>query len=77
MAVSRREYEHILIFIGIDLPWQSDKNHTGAAAFEGDADGILLRELSSGLSTLGAYRDDDYTECCRNSAATGRARKGL
>jgi len=56
-AVVNSEYRHITIFLGIDLAWQSDKNHTGAAAFEGDEDGVVLRELSSGLSTLGGVHE--------------------
>ena len=39
-------------FIGIDLAWQSDRNHSGGAVLEGDQSVVILREVSSGLGTL-------------------------
>ena len=39
-------------FIGIDLAWQSDRNHSGGAVLEGDQSAVTLREVSSGLGTL-------------------------
>jgi predicted RNase H-like nuclease len=39
-------------FIGIDLAWQSDRNHSGGAVLEGNERAVQLRELSSGLCTL-------------------------
>lgn len=39
-------------FIGIDLAWQSDKNHSGGAVLEGDQTAVALREVSSGLCSL-------------------------
>ncbi len=39
-------------FIGIDLAWQSDRNHSGGAVLEGDQSAVTLREVTSGLSTL-------------------------
>ena len=44
-------------FIGIDLAWQSDRNHTGAAAFRGDENRVELKTLSSGIATLAGVRD--------------------
>jgi predicted RNase H-like nuclease len=41
-------------FIGIDLAWKGDRNHTGAAAFRGDAARIVCVGLSRGISTLDA-----------------------
>jgi len=39
-------------FIGIDLAWQSDKNHSGGAVLEGDQSAVTLREVPSRLGTL-------------------------
>jgi predicted RNase H-like nuclease len=39
-------------FIGIDLAWQSDRNHSGGAVLEGDHSAVTLREVSSQLRTL-------------------------
>lgn len=39
-------------FIGIDLAWQSDKNHSGGAVLHGDQGGLTVREFSSGLTNL-------------------------
>jgi predicted RNase H-like nuclease len=39
-------------FIGIDLAWRSDKNHTGAAVLEGDQSGVAIRSVSQGIATL-------------------------
>ena len=41
-------------FIGIDLAWQSDKNHTGAVVLAADVEGATLRRVSSGLGSLDA-----------------------
>jgi predicted RNase H-like nuclease len=40
------------IFIGIDLAWKSDRNHSGGAVLEGDKSALVLREIASGLDTL-------------------------
>ena len=48
----RRDQEHMPTFIGIDLAWQSDKNHSGGAVLEGDQTAVALREVSSGLCSL-------------------------
>jgi predicted RNase H-like nuclease len=40
------------LFIGIDLAWKGDKNHSGAAVLSGDTEGISLVEASEGLKTL-------------------------
>jgi predicted RNase H-like nuclease len=48
----RRYQEHMPTFIGIDLAWQSDRNHSGGAVLEGDQSAVTLREVSSGLGTL-------------------------
>lgn len=39
-------------FIGIDLAWRSDRNHSGGAVLEGDEQGVTIKELSEGLTTL-------------------------
>lgn len=39
-------------FIGIDLAWQSDKNHSGAAVLYGDRSGVTLRTIATGLKSL-------------------------
>ncbi|MFZ5796994.1 MAG: DUF429 domain-containing protein [Thermodesulfobacteriota bacterium] len=39
-------------FIGIDLAWKSDRNHSGGAVLEGDSRELVLRVISSGLDTL-------------------------
>jgi predicted RNase H-like nuclease len=44
-------------FIGIDLAWKSDGNHTGCAVLEGDQSGVMVRELSQGLKTLNEVMD--------------------
>ena len=44
-------------FIGIDLAWQTEKNHTGAAAFRGDADCVEFLALSSGIGSTAAILD--------------------
>jgi predicted RNase H-like nuclease len=43
-------------FIGIDLAWRSDTNHTGGAVLAGDQSGVALRKLSEGLTTLSKVR---------------------
>jgi predicted RNase H-like nuclease len=40
------------VFIGIDLAWQSNKNHSGGAVLHGDQNGVEIQEFSSGLRTL-------------------------
>lgn len=40
-------------FIGVDLAWQSNKNHSGGAVLRGDQLGLTLHALSSGLKSLG------------------------
>lgn len=42
----------ITIFIGIDLAWQSDSNHSGCAVLHGDQRGLSVLEFSSGLTKL-------------------------
>jgi predicted RNase H-like nuclease len=44
-------------FIGIDLAWRSDRNHTGAAVLRGDGHGARLERVSSGIRTLDAVRE--------------------
>jgi predicted RNase H-like nuclease len=43
---------HLPTFIGIDLAWQSDRNHSGLAAFSGDAEGAKLIEAKQGVKSL-------------------------
>jgi len=40
------------VFIGIDLAWQSNKNHSGGAVLRGDQSGVEIQEISSELTTL-------------------------
>ena len=40
------------VFVGIDLAWRSDNNHTGCAVLEGDRSGMAVKESSEGLTTL-------------------------
>ncbi len=47
----------ITTFIGIDLAWQGDKNHSGLAAFHGSDTRIDSCDLSSSVSTLGEVCD--------------------
>lgn len=42
----------ITTFIGIDLAWQSDKNHSGVAVLRGGNNGARLFSYSTGLTTL-------------------------
>ena len=44
-------------FIGIDLAWRSDRNHTGAAALCGTSHGAYLRAVSGSIRSLDAVRD--------------------
>lgn len=39
-------------FIGIDLAWRSDKNHSGAAVLQGDWNGVAIQSVSDGIKTL-------------------------
>lgn len=39
-------------FIGVDLAWQSDKNHSGVVVARGSVDGAQLIACSNGLATL-------------------------
>lgn len=39
-------------FIGIDLAWQSDKNHSGIAVLRGDSNGAALFSYSTDIVTL-------------------------
>jgi predicted RNase H-like nuclease len=39
-------------FIGIDLAWQGDKNHSGVTVLRGDLNGLTVKEFSAGLSAL-------------------------
>ena len=39
-------------FIGIDLAWKSDRNHTGAAVFRGNEKGVELTTPPCGLNRL-------------------------
>jgi predicted RNase H-like nuclease len=41
-------------FIGVDLAWQSDKNHSGAAVLHGGADGASLVAISDRLLSIEA-----------------------
>ena len=43
-------------FIGIDLAWQSDRNHTGAVALRGDRDGAELVAVSDSIRSLNEVR---------------------
>jgi predicted RNase H-like nuclease len=40
------------IFIGVDLAWQSDKNHSGIVVLQGDSQGVTLVDYSTGIATL-------------------------
>jgi len=40
------------IFIGIDLAWQSDRNHSGCAVLQGNQSGLSVLEFSEGLTKL-------------------------
>ena len=44
-------------FIGIDLAWQSDKNHSGIVVARGDANGAMAIEASSGITKLDGVAD--------------------
>jgi len=44
-------------FIGIDLAWKVDGNHTGGAVLEGSAKGVRLTAVSTGIRSLGAVVD--------------------
>jgi len=39
------------VFIGIDLAWQSNKNHSGGTVLHGDQSGVEIQTVSSGLTT--------------------------
>ena len=39
-------------FIGVDLAWQSDKNHSGIAVLRGDSSGATLFSCSANIATL-------------------------
>jgi predicted RNase H-like nuclease len=39
-------------FIGIDLAWKSDKNHTSCAVLEGNQNGVEIRNVSDCITTL-------------------------
>lgn len=39
-------------FIGVDLAWQSDKNHSGIAVLRGDNNGATLVSCSTNIATL-------------------------
>src|SRR5690349_16725363 len=41
-------------FIGLDLAWQSDKNHSGAAVLRGDQRGGELVDVATGLMSVSA-----------------------
>ena len=41
-------------FIGVDLAWQGDKNHTGAAVLSGGVHGGSLVAVSDGLTSIDA-----------------------
>ncbi|MGO8790361.1 MAG: hypothetical protein ACLQVL_23675 [Terriglobia bacterium] len=40
------------VFIGIDLAWRGDKNHSGGAVLYGDQRGVKVSEVSSSIGTL-------------------------
>jgi predicted RNase H-like nuclease len=42
----------ISTFIGIDLAWQSDKNHSGIMVMEGDKNGAEIISYSKGITNL-------------------------
>ena len=44
-------------FIGVDLAWQSDKNHSGLAVLHGDRSGASLSAYSTGIATLNGVVD--------------------
>ncbi len=43
-------------FIGIDLTWRSDRNHTGAAVLRGDRGGTELTAVSYSIRTIAEVR---------------------
>jgi predicted RNase H-like nuclease len=53
-GVVRSAWEPETTFIGVDLAWQSAKNHTGVAVARGDVQGATLVAYSDGLSSLEA-----------------------
>jgi predicted RNase H-like nuclease len=44
-------------FIGVDLAWKSDRNHTGAAVFRGGVQGVQLVSLSDSIATFQAVHE--------------------
>jgi predicted RNase H-like nuclease len=40
------------IFLGVDLAWKSDRNHSGCVVLEGDQTGVELHGVSTGLTSL-------------------------
>jgi predicted RNase H-like nuclease len=44
-------------FIGIDMAWKIDGNHSGIAVMEGDAERIVLETVSTGVSTMAGIVD--------------------
>jgi predicted RNase H-like nuclease len=54
----------IPIFIGVDLAWRSDRNHTGAAVISGDRTGARLVAVADPIHTLEGVRRfvDDHAE---------------
>jgi predicted RNase H-like nuclease len=44
-------------FIGVDLAWKSDKNHSGVVVAKGSLDEVALTACSNGLATLDGVLD--------------------
>lgn len=44
-------------FVGVDLAWRSDRNHTGAVALCGDTHGACLFAVSDPIHTLAGVRE--------------------
>lgn len=44
-------------FIGVDLAWQSDKNHSGIVVSRGSEEGLTIVACSKGITTLDAVLD--------------------
>ncbi len=44
-------------FIGLDMAWQIDGNHSGIAVMEGDADQVRLAAISRDLTSMAGVVD--------------------
>ena len=54
-------------FIGIDLAWRSDKNHTGTAVLNGDNSGLSIQSVSLGITNLREVQLFIHTHAQNNS----------